>query len=272
MLSPDQVDFYREQGYVIASGVFAEAELDELERAFDDLIVRRLAQQAQLDVTWSGDWNKHPGSVIIHTDDVQVYDAAWTRALVHPRFTELLSDLIGPNVQLHHTKLFQKPPERGSGFPVHQDYPYFPHEKHTVMAAVIHLTDATEEMGCIKVGAGSHKLGPLSTVQSPGQDDESLYVDQDLWPLDSLTPLVAKRGDVACFNYLTLHASDINRSRSVRKTVLVQVRDPTDMPIVDTHRSHAQGMMLRGIDPLERNAPSNNSQKEQDKEIALPRS
>jgi hypothetical protein len=28
------------------------------------------------------------------------------------------------------------------------------------------------------------------------------------------------------------------------------VRDPLDKPTKDVHRSHAQGMMLRGIDPL----------------------
>ncbi len=45
--------------------------------------------------------------------------------------------------------------------------------------------------------------------------------------------------------------SDINRSRRMRKTVLVQFRDPGDSPQADVHRSHAQGLMLRGIDPLE---------------------
>jgi len=57
-------------------------------------------------------------------------------------------------------------------------------------------------------------------------------------------------GDVLFFNYLTVHGSGINRSPRTRKTVLVQVRDPLDLPLSKNHRSHAQGMMLRGIDPL----------------------
>ncbi|MDX1683200.1 MAG: hypothetical protein R3336_08770 [Phycisphaeraceae bacterium] len=49
-----------------------------------------------------------------------------------------------------------------------------------------------------------------------------------------------------------IHGSAENRSPHVRKSVLVQVRDPEDPPTRDTHLSHAQGMMLRGINPLSR--------------------
>ena len=54
--------------------------------------------------------------------------------LVQDRFTSALADLIGPNVQLHHTKAFIKPPEKGSAFPMHQDQPYFPHAKQEDLA------------------------------------------------------------------------------------------------------------------------------------------
>ena len=67
----------------------------------------------------------------------------------------------------------------------------------------------------------------------------------------------AERGDVLFFSYLTIHGSKPNRSDQVRKTVLVQLRDPTDRPTVDTHRSHGQGLMLRGIDPLESSGEPN---------------
>jgi ectoine hydroxylase-related dioxygenase (phytanoyl-CoA dioxygenase family) len=54
---------------------------------------------------------------------------------------------------------------------------------------------------------------------------------------------------VLFFNYLTIHGSGPNRSDRTRKTVLVQARDPLDEPTEDVHRSNAQGMMLRGINP-----------------------
>ncbi|MCE9615878.1 MAG: phytanoyl-CoA dioxygenase family protein [Lentisphaerae bacterium] len=247
MLTPEQIRQYEQDGYVVVSGIFTTGELDLLEREVDAIIERRQRQKAKLDATWRGDWKKDlPPTVILHTHDVQAYSAAWARAIVHERFTEAIADVIGPNVQLHHTKAFIKPPEKGSAFPMHQDYPYFPHARHTMGAAIIHLSDATEEMGCFSVYPGSHKLGPL-----PCATPDVLYLDPVQYPIERAKRLPAACGDVVLFNYLLIHGSDINRSSRARKTVLVQFRDPTDRPTADVHRSHAQGMMLRGIDPLE---------------------
>ena len=132
---------------------------------------------------------------------------------------------------------------------MHQDVPYFPHERHTMMAAIIHLTDATEEMGCVRVVPGSHKLGPMEIVSKGSESFR--YLDPDDYPIEQGTPCPARRGDVLFFSYLTIHGSDINASNRLRKTVLVQVRDPSDRPTENVHRSHAQGLMLRGINPLE---------------------
>jgi len=107
------------------------------------------------------------------------------------------------------------------------------------------LSDATPEMGCFCVYPGTHKLGPLPTVHPRAN-----YLDQARYPIAKATPLVAQRGDVVIFSYLLVHGSDINRSNRPRKTVLVQFRDPTDRPTDDQHRSHAQGLMMRGINPL----------------------
>jgi ectoine hydroxylase-related dioxygenase (phytanoyl-CoA dioxygenase family) len=246
MLTPQQTQQYRDDGYVVARGIFTTAELDELEQELDGMVDRRRQQKVSLDATWGGDWKKDmPKTEILHTPDVQVYSAAWARVLTHDRFTAASAGAIGPNVQLHHTKAFIKPPENGSAFPMHQDCPYFPHAKHTMAAAIIHLTEATPEMGCFCVYPGSHKLGMLPTVH-----ERSHYLDPATYPIAKATPLPAQRGDVVIFHYLLVHGSDINRSTRPRKTVLVQFRDPTDKPTKDVHRSHAQGMMLRGIDPL----------------------
>jgi len=246
MLTSTQVQQYRDDGYVVVRGIFTNAELDELERELDALIQRRLQRRASLDATWGGEWKQNlPKTEILHTHDVQLYSAAWARVLTHDRFTAALADVIGPNVQLHHTKAFIKPPEKGSAFPMHQDYPYFPHANHTMAAAIIHLSDATPAMGCFAVYPGTHKLVPLPTVH-----ERARYLDPAQYPIAKATPLPAARGDVVLFNYLLVHGSDINRSDRPRKTVLVQFCDPTDPPTKDTHRSHAQGLMLRGVNPL----------------------
>jgi phytanoyl-CoA hydroxylase len=253
MLTAQQVAHYREQGYVLVSGIFTTDELDRLEREFDGVLERRAAARAELNIVWGGDWKEkfRADQVVAHTHDVQAYSAEWTKVLTHDRFTHALSDCMGtPNVQLHHTKAFRKPSEKGAAFPMHQDKPYFPHERDTMMAGIIHLTDATEEMGCVRVYPGSHKLGDLPLAMDENGQPRGLYLEPEQWPIEKATLCEARRGDVLFFTYQTVHGSGLNVSPRVRKTVLVQVRDPLDKPVKDVHRSHAQGMMMRGIDPL----------------------
>ena len=159
--------------------------------------------------------------------------------------TGVAADIIGSsNVQLHHTKMFIKPPEKGSPFPMHQDYPFFPHDNHSMIAAIFHFDDAPLEKGCVCVVPGSHKLGPLKHEEAG-----SFHLPFDQYPLESAVPCPARAGDVLFFSYLTIHGSGVNTSNEARTTLLVQMRDPTDPPTKQVHLSRGQGMMLRGIDP-----------------------
>jgi phytanoyl-CoA hydroxylase len=160
----------------------------------------------------------------------------------------VLTQLIGPNVQLHHTKMLVKPPERGAPFPMHQDYPYFPHTRHTVLAASVHLDDADEENGCLRVVPGTHRRGPLEALGS------AQVVDADEFPLEQGTPIPAQAGDVVLFNYLTVHGSGVNTSTRTRRNVLFQFRDPTDLPVrhdgIEKHVNWGQGLMVAGHNEL----------------------
>ena len=59
---------------------------------------------------------------LMHLHDARFYSAAFSRLLMDDRFTSVAAAVLGApgNVQLHHTKLFVKPPENGSPFPLHQ--------------------------------------------------------------------------------------------------------------------------------------------------------
>jgi ectoine hydroxylase-related dioxygenase (phytanoyl-CoA dioxygenase family) len=160
--------------------------------------------------------------------------------------TAVASDIIGsPNVQLHHTKMFIKPPEKGSPFPLHQDVPYFPHDRHSMIAVILHFDAAPLEKGCVRVVPGSHKLGPLEHSREGGW-----HLPFAQYPIESAVPCEAQAGDALFFSYLTIHGSGINTSQEARTTLLIQMRDPEDPPTIKTHESRGQGMILRGIDPL----------------------
>jgi len=241
-LSPNQIDFYNANGYLLVEGVLSKSEAAAL-RDECHALTERLSRNHDTDATWAGARAMVAEKTVIHhCHNVQFYSAALAALLTDPRFTEIAADLIGPNVQLHHDKMFIKPPEKGSPFPMHQDYPYFPHERHTMSAAIFHFDDAPIEKGCLRVVAGSHKLGPLD-------HEGSYHLPLDKYPLEAATICEAKAGDVLFFNYLTIHGSGVNTSSEARTTLLIQFRDPEDKPLNDAHKSRGQGMMLRGIDP-----------------------
>jgi len=246
MPTPEQRTFYKENGYLLVEGLLSPQEAQTLRQECHAL-AERLAARKDIDATWG---SARQGVMtaektqLLHCHDVQFYSAAFNRLLADERFTSLAAELMEtPNVQLHHNKMFIKPPEKGSPFPMHQDYPFFPHERHSMIAAVFHFDDAPLEKGCLRVVSGSHKLGPL-----PHEAEGGWHLPFPEYPLESSTPCPAKAGDVLFFSYLTVHGSGVNVSDEARTTLLVQLRDPSDPPTNQEHRSRGQGTMLRGID------------------------
>jgi ectoine hydroxylase-related dioxygenase (phytanoyl-CoA dioxygenase family) len=247
MLTPEQIEFYRENGYILVKGLLTQAEAVNLRRETHDL-AERLSRHGSIDATWGSAREavaEAAKTQIFHCHDVQFQSAAFSRLIVDPRLTDVAAQIIGSeNVQLHHTKMFIKPPEKGSPFPMHQDAPYFPHDKHSMIAAIIHFDDAPLEKGCVRVVPGSHKLGILEHSGEGGH-----HLPFEKYPIEEATPCPAEAGDALFFSYLTIHGSGLNTSNEARTTLLVQMRDPEDPPSAQVHLSRGQGMMLRGIDP-----------------------
>lgn len=245
VISQVEQNFYQEQGYLLVRGVFTADEVNQMRQALDGILDRAAKSKLDRSATWQGDYlppEELKKLVLKGFHDVHYHDAAFLLALSHPNMRAILSRLIGPNVQLHHSKMLVKPPEKGAAFPLHQDYPYFPHENHSMLAASVHLDDSDMENGCLCVIPGSHKMGPVPHVGS-------YYLDHREYPLSKATPCPAKAGDVLFFNYLTIHGSDINRSDRIRRNVLFQYRDAADLPTANVHVNWGQGLMVCGSNP-----------------------
>ena len=241
MLTSEQIKSFDDDGFLLVKGLFTKDEAGSYRNKLHSLFDR--IDSKSEDATWGSAGVK--GTRLQHCHDVQFYDGAFTQLLTDERLTGATASLIkSPNVQLHHTKAFIKPPEKGSPFPLHQDAPFFPHERQSMIAAIIHFDDAYEKKGCVRVMPGSHKNGML-----PHNNQGGFHLDKEAYPIDKAVPKEAEAGDVLFISYLVVHGSGVNESNEPRTTLLVQMRDPEDLPTVETHLSRAQGMMLRGIDP-----------------------
>lgn len=219
---------FEKDGYYVAKGVFSPEEVVLLEKDFDKIVDQMKASNEMIDGTWSGtsiNEIKGKDDIIIHTHNVHQYSRNWLNAFLHEKFLGVAKAILGEDIVMHHSKLFQKPKGKGSPFPMHQDWSYFPTINDSMMAAIIHVSNATDEMGCLRVYPESHKLGRVEFTdgtKEEGRDFLSKY------PIEKATVLEAEPGDVVFFHYFTLHGSMPNHSDKTRKTVLIQMYEGHD--------------------------------------------
>ncbi len=236
-------DFARD-GFYVARGLFRDR-VTILTREFDRICAQLDRSGEDTNARWPGaasDAVNGAGKVVQHTHNVQRYSAEWAQLWFDQAFLDLTEQFLGPDIVLHHTKLFRKPAEKGAAFPMHQDWSYFPTVKDTNLAAIVYVADADDEMGCLRVHPGSHKAGRMT--DSSGMSD--IGEVQRRYPLDTATVLDGKAGDVVFFHSLTVHGSRINSSNRVRKTVLCQMYAGDDRIDPKGHSHNDEQIVLRG--------------------------
>ena len=105
---------------------------------------------------------------------------------------------------------------------MHQDWSYMPTRENTLISGMIHVSGATEEMGCLRVFPGSHLRGRIPDSSRADTDF------QERFPIEAATPVVAEPGDVTFFSYFVYHGSMPNRTGTPRKTVIVRILSGRD--------------------------------------------
>jgi phytanoyl-CoA hydroxylase len=229
MSEQEQAAFFAENGFLHVPGVFGPAETDQLA---DDL--DRLIQGWSFEGAWIGPWREAyldaelAASIKLSAlHDLQLYSAAWARAVVNPRLADVLSGLLGGEVEFHHTTMHVKPPERGAPFPMHQDYLFYPHADARYVDVLLHLDDTSSDNGEIRFLAGSHKGGPIEHItEGPNGEPSAPYLPPERYRLEDTVAVPARRGDVVCFSINTVHGSYMNVTNSPRRLVRMGYRHP----------------------------------------------
>ena len=221
MLSKEQIAQYHEQGYLKVEELFSPSESEELAAE----MVRVIEGWGQETIGWVGPWrDRYLGeeerlntkAVFMHNP--QHYSVIWGQVIFHEKMIRCLRQLIDGPVQYHHTVLHAKPPELGTPFPMHQDFPFYPHDGPDFVDCLLHLDDTPLESGALMVVPGSHKMGPLEHVLGP---ETAPHLPPEKFHPDRVESVAvpAQRGDMVFFSYQTIHWSDCNRTDAWRKSV-----------------------------------------------------
>jgi len=230
LLSPWQIDFFWEHGYLHIPQVFSGDQLNEMSSEMDWLM-----QSWATDTdAWTGPWRQvymdeatEKQSKLVAMHDLHYYSEAWMRAVTDRKLVGAMSDLLGPMVELHHSTMHVKPPSTGHPFPMHQDNPFYTHADNRYVDVLVHLDDTCHDNGEIRFADGSHKNGALQHVlNNPDGSECTPHLPTDRYRLAETVPVPAKRGDVVCFNLYTIHGSYINTTGSDRRLVRIGYRHP----------------------------------------------
>jgi len=250
-LTPSQIAFYQENGYLHIPRVFTPAETDELATELDWMIEK----WALPDASWTGPWRKvymdadtEKKSKLVGMHDLHFYSSAWTRCVTHPNLVRCMVDLLGANVELHHTTMHVKPPETGHPFPMHQDNAFYEHTDNRYVDVLMHLDDTRHENGEIRFLPGSHKGGYLPHITRTAEGPCTPHLPTDKYSLDDTVPVPAHRGDVVVFNIFTVHGSHLNQTGEARRLVRLGYRNVENLQVAGQSRGRP-GLMVAGRRP-----------------------
>jgi ectoine hydroxylase-related dioxygenase (phytanoyl-CoA dioxygenase family) len=220
MLTAQQIETYRRDGYLVIPRLIAGEQLAEL-RALTDRIVadaRGVAANDDLYDLEPSHSSALPRVRRLKPAIFKRYD--FFRALTRdPKITSILSGLLGPNIRLYGGKLNMKSAGYGSPVEWHQDWAFYPHTNDDVLATGIYLDDCDLDNGPLLVVPGSH-LGPTFDHHADGRFCGALNPANCEVDLAKAVPLMGPAGSMTIHHARLVHGSALNKSNRQRRLLL----------------------------------------------------
>ena len=221
MLTPEQVDFYNEHGYLMVPAALDAKEVAELRANVDEIVAGAAKVTNHTDVYDLEDGHTPEAPRVRRIKTPHKHFDYFNQLVRHPRITAMLSCLLGPNIRLHGSKLNMK--SAGYGAPVewHQDWAFYPHTNDDVLAIGILLDDCAEENGPLLAIPGSHR-GRTFDHHADGYFCGAITGELNQIDFSRAVALTGKAGAMSIHHARALHGSATNRSARQRRLLLFE--------------------------------------------------
>ena len=238
-LTPQQVQFFHEEGYLIAPNVFNPAELEPLRQALHKAIgkkARELKAEGKLKNLHSKlGFNRRLAAIARDSEENGVALIRYLEGLrgggfhapemfdviAHPKLLKAVAALLGTKeiVASSVYRVRPKLPKLGRGdVPWHQDSGYYAAhcDQQLIITCWVPLVDATVENGCMQILPRTHR-GKVATHHTGGNAGFLVIKDENL-PDDPRRAITAAcpRGGVVFMTNRTPHCSTPNYSDHIR--------------------------------------------------------
>ncbi|MEX2567390.1 MAG: phytanoyl-CoA dioxygenase family protein [Cyclobacteriaceae bacterium] len=234
ILSKKQVNDFRDEGYLIVPEFFDQSLIEK---------IHRVAVKDQVISKNSFDLDDQSGRKTRLALWYNLGDDIYSRLTKWRKMVDAANLLLDEQGLICHfqSKLMQKEPEVGGAWEWHQDYGYW--YKHgflypnQMLSAMIAITEANKENGCLQVIKGSHKIGRVDhgiTGEQTGAD--SKFVEFAL-KNHKLEFVDLKPGDVVFFHSNILHKSEANLSQKSRWSLISVYNRQSNDALIDHYPS-----------------------------------
>ena len=247
-LTDEQIAGYHRDGYLAVPRLIDAERVAELRRV-TDVFVDRSRGIARSDAVFDVD-PRHSATapIVRRIKNPADHDPLYAWVALESPILDVVSELIGPSIRFHHSKLNLKGSRIGAPVEVHQDAAFYPHSNDDVLAVGLLLDDATAENGAMAVLPGSHR-GPIYThFDAQGRFVGGLR-GEDVARLDrSRAVLLAlPAGSIHIHHYRLVHWSAPNTSPGERRLLINSYTAADAVSLApDSTGSPLFGRLIRG--------------------------
>ncbi len=148
-LTDEQVEFYRNNGYISGIPVLTSDQVEILRRELNEL-TNPGHPGNHLFYEFHTNESSEPDNVLFHALGAWRITTGFHDLLWHPAFTVAASQLLGGSVRFWHDQLFRKPAHHGGIVAWHQDYSYWTRTVPMAhLSCWIGLDDSNRDNGCV---------------------------------------------------------------------------------------------------------------------------
>lgn len=211
MLTPEQIDQYHDQGYVIPDYQLPMEIVEEMRHELDLLIEANPDKTADAMFVPHAPQGNHQGLKSPRAEK-------WLNFACRKEIVDMVGQLIGTNIALWGSTVFGKPAGNGKATPWHQDGQYWPIKPLASCTAWIAIDDVGVENGCMRVIPGSHKNKDVYSHHTNKAEDLTLNqeLDDDQFNEDKAADIILKPGQMSFHDIYMVHGSRHNTSTKRR--------------------------------------------------------
>ena len=228
MLTQKQREFYFEYGYLLLEGMISDTWIASL-RAATTEVINESRKISKSDETWDlepGHSKEDPR--LRRLSSPNDHNPAYWEYASQSVVPDIVSDLVGPNVKFHHSKINFKWADGGEEVKWHQDIGFWPHTNYGPCTVGTYIYNCGMEQGPVGMIPGSHN-GELFDQYSDDGEWIGCLRQNDAENLDTskVVYLDGPAGSLTIHNCRMIHGSKPNNSDVVRP-LLLNIYAPAD--------------------------------------------